>query len=185
MIAYHGSHLKGLKQLTYSEENSRFGGEDRLLHGAAIYLTVSEIEAKAYATSGSYYRVQIKGEIFDATDKDVLESFIKKFEKKHNIEDVLIKNKNIQSLIADTLSGKSSAVVFSTNIDRIIANDESLYWAIIGDFFNEDSDQCSQSLADLFSYKLIKLNNVSSDTWVLCLDQTGSCLEIIEEIEIT
>lgn len=184
MIAYHGSHLKGLKQLTYSEGNSRFGGEDRLLHGAAIYLTVSENEAKAYATSGSYYKVQINGEIFDATDKNVLESFIRKFEKKHNIDDVLICNRYIQALISDTLSGKSSAIVFATNIDRIISNDEALYLAIIGEVFNEDADQCSQSLNELFYYKLIKLNNVSSDTWVLCLDQTGSCLEILEEIDI-
>lgn len=184
MIVFHGSHLMGLKKLTYSEENSRFGGDQRLLHGAAIYLTISDIEAQAYATGGSYYKVQVKGEIFDSTDKSVLNSFVGQFEKKHCIQGVLLNSELIQRLIEDTSSGKSSAVIFAQNLDKIIMNDSELYTSVISDVFNDDLDLCLKSLDELFYYKLIKIKTNDDSIWVLCLDHSGDCLEILAEIVV-
>lgn len=184
MIVFHGSHLTGLKKLTYSEENSRFGGDNRLLHGAAIYLTISSIEAQAYATGGSYYKVQVKGEIFDSTDESILRSFVESFEKKHSIMGVLTLNELIKRLISDTASGKSSGLMFAKNIDKIIMNDANLYAAVICDIFKDDLDLCLISLEELFQYELIKIKTNDDNIWVLCLDHSGDCLEIIEEISI-
>lgn len=182
MICYHGSHAKGLTQLSYSEENSRFGGEQGLIHGAAIYLTLSEEEAKAYATGGSYYKVKVSGNIFDATDAGELMDLIHRFEHSLGLEDYVSRDPSILELIKHTVMGKCSGVVFATNVFRIISNDMGLYSAIIEDVFNQDSDACLDSLTQLFNYSLIKLNNNENETWVLCLDQAGAGLEIIEEI---
>lgn len=189
MICYHGSPTKGLKQLTYTEDQSRFGGADGLLHGAAIYLTVSESEAKAYAGGGSCYKLNINAPVFDATDKDELIGFIKKFSQKHDLDvNLLLDNYHIKALIKNTLSGKSSGTIFAEHIFTIISNEFSLYNSVIVDKFNEDSDECLASLNSLFTYSFIKINHIGSSeefrTWVLCLDRDGKGIEILEEIAV-
>lgn len=186
MICYHGSPKKGLKQLTYSDEQSRFGGADGLLHGAAIYLTISESEAKAYAMGGSCYKLNINAPVFDATDKDELINFIKNFSVKNNVDaDSLLSNYHIKALIKNTLAGKSSGIIFADNLFTIISNEVDLYHSVIVDNFNEDSDACLSSLQSLFTYSFVKLNHIGSSdelrTWVLCLDRDGKGIEILEE----
>lgn len=182
MICYHGSHLKGLKKLTYSEENSRFGGEQKLVYGAAIYLTTSAEEAKAYAAGGSYYKVRISNKVFDATSKEELEAFIKEFEKSIGVDESLLDNSDINVLIRDTLLGKSSGIDFASNVFMVISNDLSLYY-IISDFFQNDLDACLDHISSLFKTSFIKINR-KENTWVICLDKEGTGMEILEELSV-
>ena len=189
MTCYHGSPKKGLKQLNYTEDQSRFGGADGLLHGAAIYLTISENEAKAYAAGGSCYKLNINAPVFDATDENELVNFITKFASKNDLAiDLFLANYHIQALIKNTLSGKSSGVIFADHLFTIISNEFSLYNSVIVEKFNEDSDECLASLNGLFNYSFVKLNHVGSSeefrTWVLCLDKDGKGIEILAETEV-
>lgn len=140
MIVYHGSHLKGLKELTYTEEMSRFGGDQNLKHGAGIYLTTSIKEAKAYATSGVYYKVRVKGEVFDATDRSALIAFISQLEKELGSDGLLLKNKEINETIEITIKGQSSGVAFAHQLLNVIQNVEVLYSPFVFKHFNGDLD---------------------------------------------
>lgn len=180
MICYHGSHLQGLKQLTYREENSRFGGDEKLLYGAAIYLTTSPEEAKSYATGGSYYKILISQPVFDSTNEEDLAAFIKEFEASKGIEESILENPEIKTLIRDTIAGKSSGLSFADNLFMVISNEPSLYY-IITSYFQEDVDACLDSLTNLFKPSFVKINR-KGQTWVLCLDKEGYGMEIVEEI---
>lgn len=182
MIFYHGSHLQNLKKLTYSEETSRFGGDDKLLHGAAIYLTSSESEAEAYATGGSYYEVEVSGDIFDSTDKEVVTQFIKSIEKELQVN--LLDNQDIQTMIKQINTGQLSGAYLVSHLMVNIGNHEGLYNDIIVDVFNEDSDLLREKLETLFFYKLILVNNKDISHWLLCLDHSGNGLTILKEIVV-
>lgn len=181
MKLYHGSPRTGLKELIYSEELSRFGGDQKLLHGAGIYLTTSIQEANAYAMGGSIYLVDVHSEIFDATDPEILDQFIKQVENKIQYS-YLRENSLIQTVIKKTLSGESSAMNFAQNINHSIANDEGLYNDIIVNLFDSDIDKCENTILSLFNYKFIKLNNVTSQPWVIGINTEESDIEILEEI---
>ena len=182
MIVFHGSERANLKQLEYSEENSRFGGEQGLIHGAAIYMTFSEQEAQAYATSGSYYKVEVSGEIFDATDEFSMLEFVRMVEKELNCEDYLTTHPATKQLISDTISGKTSGVMFARNLANIVGNHEDLYYQIVVDKFDEDIDACMDTIENLFHWKLVKLNNSSDQQWLLCIDPQGYGLDIVSEL---
>jgi hypothetical protein len=179
MIAYHGSSVRGLKTLTYSEDQSRFGGEKGLKHGAGVYLITSANEAKAYATGGSYYVVKVLGNVFDATKIEELQKFVKEVGEKLNYPN-LLKNKTIKELIRQTNIGVISAVNFPNQIADIISNEESLYSAITSNFSN--IDQLDPFISELFLFDLIKLRNNENETWIICLHSSEKNLEIIEEI---
>jgi hypothetical protein len=181
MIAYHGSSKRGLKTLTYSEDQSRFGGENGLKHGAGVYLTTSANEAKAYATGGSYYIVRVLGQVFDATNIEELQNFVKLVGEKLNYPS-LLKNIKIRDLIKQTNIGVISAVNFAKQIADIISNEESLYSAITSNFHN--IDELDPSINSLFVFDLIKLKNNDHETWIICLRSSERNLEIIEEIAV-
>ena len=184
MIVFHGSHQSNLNQLEYSEENSRFGGDDGLIHGAAIYMTFSEEEAQAYATGGSYYKVAVSGDIFDATDEFSMMEFVRSVEEGLNCHDCLSTHPATKELINDTLSGKTSGVVFARNLANLVGNHEDLYNQIVVEKFNEDIDSCMDTIEGLFHWKLVRLNNSNSQQWLLCTDPNGYGLEIISELNI-
>ena len=181
MKAYHGSHLSGLKGLTYTEENSRFGGDANLVHGAGIYLTLSKNEAKAYATS-SLYTLEVTGDIFDATDEEVLQEYVKQLLKSWDVDLQLAENSTIQNLIKQTARGDTSGVYFGKNLSDVFSNDISLYSYILQDKFNDDIDALCESAEQAFQYNLIKIRHKGNGTnWIICLDHEGSGLEIINE----
>ena len=183
MKAYHGSHLSGLKKLIYTEENSRFGGDANLVHGAGIYLTISKEEALAYATS-SLYSIEISGEVFDATDPEVLKAFILNLLNTWNVSLDIINNETLKSLIKRTSQGDISGVSFAKNISDVFSNDYSLYSAVLQEKFQDDIDALSSSVESLFHFKLIKIRHKGNGTdWVICTDHDGYGLEIIDEIE--
>lgn len=181
MKAYHGSHSSGLKKLTYTEENSRFGGEANLVHGAGIYLTLSKNEAKAYATA-SLYTLEITGEVFDATDEEVLQDYVKDLFKNWNLDLELANNKTIQNLIKQTTQGHTSGVSFAKNLSDVFSNDISLYSSILQEKFQDDIDALSEATESSFHYKLVKIKHKGNGTyWVICLDHEGRGIEIVEE----
>lgn len=181
MKAYHGSHSSGLKKLTYTEENSRFGGEANLVHGAGIYLTLSKNEAKAYATS-SLYTIEITGEVFDASDEEVLQSYVKDLFNQWNLDRSLTENKTIQNLIKQTAQGHTSGVSFAKNLADVFANDISLYSPVLQEKFNDDIDSLFEATESAFYYKLIKIKHKGNGTyWIICLDHEGQGLEIVDE----
>ena len=185
MIAFHGSHLQNLKSLAYSEETSRFGGDAKLLHGAAIYLTTDENEAKAYATGGSYYKVLINGTTFDSTAQESIHALLKEISNKANLElELLITHNYIIRFIEDLLSGKTSAVVFTRSLMSIISNDEYLHNVIIADIFEYDDSKLERIINECFNYQNIIINNKDISKWILCLNQSGDNLEILEEFQI-
>jgi hypothetical protein len=181
MIAYHGSSERGLTTLTYNEIQSRFGGEKGLKHGAGVYLTTSANEAKAYATGGSYYVINVIGEVFDSTNIEDLTSFVKLVGDKLNYPN-LLKNKTIKELIRQTNIGVISAVNFPNQIAQVISNEESLYSVITSNF--KDIDELEPLINSLFTFDLIKLRNNDSETWIICLNSSEKNLEIIEEVII-
>ena len=184
MICYHGSLAHGLKKLTYSENQSRFGGDEKLLYGAAIYLTMSEEEAKGYTMgNGSVYKIQINRPVFDSTDETVLEDYVKKFEQKYHLQNVLLENKNIKDLIIQTTQGKISGLEFPDQLFFIISNDINLYF-IIQDIFNDDLEACQNALKEEFTYDYVKINRKNENIWILGLNKDGDGLEILEEIRI-
>lgn len=184
MICYHGSPTKGLTKLSYSEETSRFGGADGLLHGAAIYMTISEQEARAYGAGGSCYKLEISSPVFDSTDENELVRFIKDFEAKIGLSgSSILDNYHIKQLLKSTINGKSSGVIFAENVFLVISNEMDLYNSVIVDLFKEDSDACLDSLTQSFNYSFVKLNN-KDNLWVLCLDKEGKGMKIIEESAI-
>lgn len=181
MKAYHGSHSSGLKKLTYTEQNSRFGGEANLVHGAGIYLTLSKNEAKAYATS-SLYTIEVTGEVFDATDEEVLQEYVKNLFNQWNLDPSLLENKTIQNLIKQTAQGDTSGVSFAKNLADVFVNDFNLYFPILQEKFNDDIDSLSEATESAFYYKLIKLKHKGNGTyWIICLDHEGLGLEIVHE----
>lgn len=184
MLAYHGSSQSGLKKLEYSEELSRFGGEENLVHGAGIYLTTSFTEAMAYATS-SLYKIKVSGEIFDATDPEALTSVVQSIAKELNdSENLLMNHLYIKLEIGYTSNGIHSAISFPKNIANIIENDPVLYEQIVGKSLNYDLDKLEEIINSLFQYKIIKIKHRGNNThWIICLSHDGSGLEIIEEID--
>lgn len=185
MLAYHGSHQTGLTKLTYTEENSRFGGEANLVHGAGIYLTLSKEEAKAYATA-SLYTVNITGEVFDATDENILSNYIIQICKSWNLSVKILKTKTIQDLIKRTARGDVSGISFAKNVSDIFSNDISLYSEILQNKFNDDVDALSDAAESFFQYKLIKVRHKGNGTdWVICLNHDGSGLEVVSENEVS
>jgi len=181
MIVYHGSSCSKLKRLEYSEETSRFGGEMNLVHGAGIYLTVSKEEALAYATA-SLYTIKVSGEVFDATDSEILSSFVASLFNSWNVDLSHLQNTSIQSLIKKTSQGKISGVGFSQSLFIVISNEISLYGEIIQDKFNDDLDALENSIKAAFSYPLVKIHHQGNNTdWIICLDHDGRGIEIVEE----
>jgi hypothetical protein len=181
MIVYHGSHKAGLKELEFTEDNSRFGGEESLIHGAAIYMTFNKSEAEAYATSGSVYTVEVNGDYFDATSKEVLLDFIYLVEDHFSLSESIINETNIKGLISKTLSGQTSGLIFARNLADVISDTEYLYNLIVLDELEEDIDRLYQEIEELFHWQIVKLNNSEDQVWVLCADHSGYDLEIIEE----
>lgn len=181
MILYHGSPKSGLKELQFSEELSRFGGEMGLKHGLGTYLTTSLDEAIAYAAGGSYYLVQVKGEIFDSTDEEVLKNFITSIEAEFDCPGLLLENSLIKETLKQIVSGKISGINFAKAICDSINDQEGLYNAFTKPYFNGDLDKIDQYFSDRFNYQAIKLNNIGSSTWVVILDPTGANVEILEE----
>lgn len=180
MLAYHGSHVSGLKQLEYTEENSRFGGKDKLLHGAGIYLTLSRTEAEGYGEH--LYIVNVVGSVFDTTNESVLELFINTFFSDHGINLKHIKNKEIQSLIRLTTIGEASGVFFHKDLFLVLTNEYSLYHDILETAFKGDSDLLLKELELSFPYNLIQIRNKSNgNDWLICLSPEGKGLDIIEE----
>ena len=185
MIVYHGSSKNGLKNLEYSEELSRFGGEANLLHGAGIYLTTSSSEAMAYATA-SLYKIKVTGYVFDATDQAVLQDFVSTLFKSWGVNQKLIKNNMIQKLIQTTTKGESSGVGFGTGLFTVLSNEISLYSEILQGKFNDDIDALDNAIKSAFHYSLIKVKHKGNNTdWVVCLNHDGNGLEIIEEFKIS
>lgn len=182
MTLYHGSPKSGLKELQFSEELSRFGGEMGLKHGLGTYLTTSLEEAIAYAAGGSYYLVQVKGEIFDTTDKEVMKEFIKKIETEFNCSGLLLENELIMNVINQTIEGRISGINFSRSICNAINDQEALYNNFTLTYFDGDLDKMDEYFSKQFNYQAIKLNNIGSATWVIILDPTGSNVEILEEV---
>lgn len=180
MLIYHGSPISGLNELTYTEEQSRFGGEMGLFHGSGIYLTTSLEEAISYSCGGSYYIVKVKGDIFDATQEESINSFIKELDLDCQ---ELLSNEQIQCLIKNTVSGRISAVAFDHNVKSVISNDIGLYNSIVCENFNEDLDKLNDFIQERFYYKNIYLNNAFSQSWVICLDKNGLSLKILEEVK--
>ena len=184
MIVYHGSSRNGLKNLEYSEENSRFGGDANLLHGAGIYLTTSSSEAMAYATA-SLYKIKVTGYIFDTTDKEVLQDFVSSLFKSWGVDQRLVNNNEIQSLIRNTTKGESSGVGFGIGLFTVLSNEISLYSEILKGKFNDDIDSLDDAINTAFHYRLIKVKHKGNNTdWVVCLDHDGNGLEILEELNI-
>jgi len=184
MIVWHGSGEKGLHKLEYSEDFSRFGGADGLKYGAAIYMTLSEEEAKAYATGGSYYKVEVSGEVFDATDEEVLNNFVKDLGTKLGYDGDLTEDGDIQSLIKYTLEGKSSGLDFADNVSLVIGNNEYLYNAIVVDLLEEDIDALDDIAEKAFHWNKVILNNNETQKWLLCTSEEGEGLTILEEFSI-
>ena len=181
MLVYHGSHVSGLKKLSYTEENSRFGGEANLVHGAGIYLTVSKEEARAYATS-SLYTLEVSGDVFDATDREVLQEYVVNLLKSWKVSEEIVNHKTIQNLIRQTSLGESSGVVFAKNLGDVFANEIDLYGEILQERFLDDVDALCSATESSFSYRLIKVRHKGNQTdWVICLDHEGLGLEILEE----
>lgn len=185
MIVYHGSPKTGLKELSYTEELSRFGGEEGLKHGSGIYLTTSLKEAQAYAVGGSCYKIRVLGDVFDATDREVLENFVLEIEKECGVEGLLLKNQGIKDVIRLTLRGEVSGINFSKALKDVVDNDVDLYQSLVVPYFQGDLDKVDNFFSSRFSPKAIKLNNTGSESWVIGLDLSGSNLEIIEEFPAT
>jgi hypothetical protein len=180
MIAYHGSSIRGLKNLTYSEEQSRFGGEKGLKHGAGIYLTTSQEEAKAYANGGSVYTINLSGSVFDSTDKNNLKDFVSLIGSKINFN--LNDNKTIILMIHQVSIGVISAINFTSQIAEVILNDQSLY-SIVENSFDSDIDLVEPFIQSFFNYDNILLSNNEKETWIISL-RNHDKLHIIEELEI-
>jgi hypothetical protein len=181
MKAYHGSHQSGLKKLTYTEENSRFGGDANLVHGAGIYLTLSKEEAKAYATS-SLYTLEISGEVFNATDEEVLSNFVLQLCNSWDISKDILSNSNIQSLIKRTACGDISGVAFAKNVSDIFSNDINLYSEILHSKFNDDLDALLDATESFFHYKLIQIRHKGNGTdWIICIDHEGTGIAVVSE----
>ena len=182
MKIYHGSTEKGLDSLKYSEETSRFGGDSNLLYGAAIYMTESLEEAKAYAMNGAVYEVSLVGDILDSTEIAELNQFVQSLNSKLNY-DLLT-----SPLVVDTLElitkGEASGYNLDDALFQCISNDESLYFDIVAGNFEEDSDRVLDVIEEEFSkYQTIAVNR-KGVKWFLCKDLTGSCIKIIEEISL-
>lgn len=180
MIVYHGSSKSNLKNLEYSEENSRFGGDMNLVHGSGIYLTISKEEALAYATA-SLYKVHISAPIFDATDTENLENFVSALFSKWEVPD-LVQHSAIQTLIKQTAMGKISGVGFADSLLTVLSNDFSLYAPILQGVFNDDLDKLESEVKSAFNFPYIKVHHQMNGTdWVIGLDHSGVGLEILEE----
>ena len=182
MILYHGSPKTGLKELRFSEEMSRFGGEMGLKHGLGTYLTTSLDEAIAYAVGGSYYLVKVKGQVFDTTDREEMMGFISEIESEFKCEGLLSQNSLILEVINQTMIGRISGINFARAILNAINDQESLYNDFTLKYFEGDLDKVDSYFSSRFNYQAIKLNNLGSATWVIILDPEGANLEIIEEI---
>lgn len=183
MVYYHGSSVSGLKTLEYAEDFSRFGGDANLLHGAGIYLTDTENEAMAYATS-SLYKVQVNGSIFDTTDTENLEDFVKNLFHTWGVDPDNSKHPMIQSIILSTSRGDISGVGFPEALFTVISNESDLYH-LACEVFDEDIDKVNESVHAQFYYKLIKVRHKGNGTnWIICLDHSGYGLEILEEITV-
>lgn len=182
MIAYHGSPRTGLKKLEYSTDLSRFG-EHNLLHGAGIYLTLSQKEAKAYAMGGSVYTVEVSGEVFDTTDISELDLFVRTFLSNIGASAELSKNKVLQKTLNMITTGEISGADLVHTLFSVMGNEMELYYGVIEEFFEGDSDKCLSELEALFHYKKVRIRHGQDGTdWIICLDKEGSGLEIIEEV---
>ncbi len=185
MKAYHGINMYNLKSLTYQEENSRFGGDANLVHGAGIYLTLSKEEAKAYATS-SLYTVNITKPVFDATDKEVLTNYVLDLLSSWKVSLEIIKHPTIQNLIRQTIKGETSGVIFSRSLADILSNEIYLYEEVLKNYFEDDIDALYKITESFFTYKFIKVYHKGNGTyWIICLDHEGLGIEIIEEESIS
>lgn len=181
MKAYHGSHLSNLKNLTYQEENSRFGGDANLVHGAGIYFTLSKDEAKAYATA-SLYTVEITGPIFDATDKEVLNNYILQMLSSWGVSLEIVNHPTIQNLIKQTVKGETSGVIFARSLADIFSNEISLYQEVLKSHFKDDIDELYKNTESFFNYSFVKVFHKGNQTyWVICLNHDGVGIEILEE----